>query len=189
VADGPDLEKEIKPILQRFGVDTLWQEDGALDATAFDKFSENVSKFFSLNAGIQALPGVSADNKFMSRDIEPLLEQASALLDRALLDRAALQSVGEKWANLMLDLVRTHRLADIAEREKVAGRYTTPAEVSKRQRDAQTQFSQELKGAAQKRNASVDRLLGPEQGAQSSRLGSLEYIQLSAPAGPDPIGW
>lgn len=81
-------------------------------------------------SGIGEVKGVASKSEFRWRDCEPLLEQASALLDRALLDRNNLQLAAEKFISLMLELVRSLAIAMIADDEQDSNRYGLQKEIS-----------------------------------------------------------
>ena len=88
----------------------------------------------SLIAKIEDLPqGTSSASDFRWRDCEPLLEQASALLDRALMDRIAFQTTGEKLATFTLDIKRAIESIAITNEEQNDGRFDTPYAVSSSQ--------------------------------------------------------
>ncbi|MGD0074762.1 MAG: hypothetical protein ABSD31_10535 [Candidatus Binataceae bacterium] len=135
-----DLDSLIRSVKERLHISQLWDDKGNLVGDEFDKFNEKLKLSLRFADNISTLPGVSTDTSFKWRDVEPLLEQANALLDRAIADRTVLQSVGEKWATLLLDIIRSINLIKITDRERAAkpfGRFETPFIVSSNQCDAQ----------------------------------------------------
>ena len=94
-------------ILQRF---QLVKGDGAGSGRAFDVYA-------TLHGMIGDTLAESVKIPFRPRDVEPLIEQAGSLLNRALIDRASYQEIGEKFANLRVDLYRTCQLIAVADVE------------------------------------------------------------------------
>src|SRR5262245_5282753 len=81
-------------------VGQLWTAAGppAADKTrdaALNAFEDHINTLLNFNHGIADVPELPGNVPFRDRDVEPLLEQASSLLDRALADRAMLQTAGE----------------------------------------------------------------------------------------------
>lgn len=130
--------------------------------------------------------GTSPPGDFRWRDCEPLLEQASALLDRALSDRSAAQSVGEKLATLLLDIKRSWELNKISEQERIDLRFETPYLVSKSQCDSQSiTLDRLVRQLRDDSNRSMALTAFQNNAAdQSSRTGYLDYLNLSNPTGP-----
>lgn len=133
--------------------------------------------------------GVSAPNDFRSRDVEPLLEQASAMLDRSLLDRAAFQQAGEKFATFTLDISRKISLVGISDNEiNNDHRFEVPYQLSKGRYDSQQRMSQGLADQVNAGSFQTQALnnLTTRSGNISGWEYALEYLMLSEAAGPNP---
>ncbi len=143
---------------------------------------------FNLMEGISQTAGVSAPNDFRWRDCEPLLEQASALLDRALADRTLFQTASEKWATLRLDVERSLKQIELTDEEGKLP-FETPYNVSKNQLDSLQRLSQGYQSAYN--NCAIAHSLF-QQGKDTVRTGAanLQYVTRSGLGGPDPkVPW
>lgn len=70
------------------------------------------------------------DTDFSYLHIEPLIDQASDLLDRGIRDRASYDDIASKWMLLVLELTEFAQLDAIHQQEEVAGYYDVPAKQS-----------------------------------------------------------
>src|SRR4051812_32896957 len=84
---------------------------------------------FNLHSNI-ADPSNPPTTKFRPQDVEPLLDQAIAILDKAIADRGRWASAGEKFANLQMDVFSSSRLVQISLAEEQDGRFDVDSTVS-----------------------------------------------------------
>lgn len=169
----PNLNKLLQEVEGRLHVLNPWDEQGqSLTAQAL-----------SFMAGIDEVKSTSPTGQFRIRDIEPLIEQASALLDRALSDRAALQQIGEKLATFTLDVRRSMSLIDISDAERENNRFETPYQVSRSMSESQHLLATTLAASIENGSArrSVQQRLDQYQSIQSWRAGWLHYLALWNP--------
>lgn len=106
----------------------LKQAEGRFDIAAdgtqpgVDSASADLA-LFNLHSKRASTRGSLGLVHFRPQDIEPLLDQASAILEKALSDRTRWQSAGEKFANLKLDIYNSGRLVAISLAEEQDGRF------------------------------------------------------------------
>ena len=177
----PNLDQLISDLTTKLQLDP-WTSDG-------DLVNAPVLSLLPSPGDLPASTSPASD--FRWRDCEPLLEQASALLDRALTDRTAFQSSGEKFATFSLDVKRTIELIKISDRERNSGRFETPYLVSSAQYntlDATQTYLKAQVDAASNRSQALS-YFNQKMADQSSRAGWLEYLHLSDPSGPPPMNF
>ncbi len=155
-----------------------WTGDGAL----------RIAPLLQLLSGIDLVQGVSPPADFRWRDVEPLIEQASALLDRVLADRSAFQAVGEKYATLTLDLFRTTKLVAETDKEIADLRFEVPSKVSTSRDDAQQRSIDGIKNQLDSLNNNLT-YFTDKKGHLSDLAGWAQYLNLSDPGGPDQTAW
>ena len=119
-------------------------------------YADKEKEEFSIHHEIEKLLKIESKEIFRLQDVEPLLDQASVILDRALADRTAWQSVGEKKAGLKLDLLYAIELDDIIRTERDAGKFEVDSKVSNATRDALTKRSDALKKVIENKQKSYD---------------------------------
>jgi hypothetical protein len=170
-------------------VQNLWGPDGRITVDNLGKFQTLISNFFNFNSDIVERKGVFNASQFQIRDVEPLMEQANALLERAISDRAALQSVGEKLATFYLDVVRNWKLVVISNDERTnGGRFETPFKVSAGQFDAQNIIASALDDQVDF-HSKVVAFLREIQPFQAERTGYGTMLSLSPDDGTPVHGW
>jgi hypothetical protein len=171
----PDLKELIADVQNKLQLNP-WTDTGKLRS----------APLLSFITGVEQLKGVSPAGEFRWRDCEPLLEQASALIDRALVDRTSLQLAGEKYATFTLDVMRTLGLVMITDQERSDKCFETPYLVSKSQCESQQQSLTSLDSQlsdSSNRSLALNRL-SVEKDNQNNRAGWREYLNLSDPTGP-----
>lgn len=126
--DWPALQGEIAKKLN-----ISIEPDGTIDGL---KSAIADSDLLNLHAHWGEIRGSCAEMAFRPQDVEPLLEQAASILDRAFADRASWQALGEKYVNLKLDLAQYFALYKISLDEEAAGRYDVDARTSAAQENS-----------------------------------------------------
>ncbi len=158
----PQFDELLQALAQRFGLKTplalLWNKSDGSPTSDTDRkeaqreIEAKFTELLDLNYDILAVEISEGEAEFKERDVEPLLEQASALLDRALADRSTGQAAGEKYATFLIDAWRSMKLVEIGYREESQRKFEVPADMSKAQLDAQTELSNSLQASIRKRN-------------------------------------
>lgn len=159
----------------------LLREELQLDPWGMDGNYLNAS-LLTLMAGIDAVFAGSPTSDFRKQDVEPLLEQANALLDRALADRALFQQAGEKFATFTLDVKRTLETVLIRQAEEADKNYETPYDVSKSDYQAQSSLLDSLNDLIKKRKNALE-ALSLRGMIESARTGILQEIADTPPTG------
>lgn len=159
--------------------------DGLQNARAF-------SNAFNIRAGQSTAKGSCAGIEFRPQDVEPLLEQASIILDRAAVDLATAQTLGEKLANLSCDLMQFFAVDNILIREEVDGKFKVDEIAGKSQYDANEARVVALKGSVANRESLAQRndsqqSPGKEAKERAAALAYLraQYNPQQAPAAPN----
>src|SRR5262245_49181424 len=124
-------------VSRRFGVtlDRIEQEH-PLDEDSWKTTTSDDAKNLSVAGGVTRTQGSCSTVRFRPQDVEPLLDQATSILDRALSDRVTWHNMGEKWATLRLDVFQSRHLERIAELEEQQGRFDYEAALAAGQKDA-----------------------------------------------------
>ena len=126
-----EWEQVIKAAVARYRV--ILDGDAAGVSTA-----ETDKDVFNIHTNLNSIAGTKGDVRFRSQDVEPLLDQATTILDKCGSDRSRWQSAGEKFANLRLDLFNSVRLDGISLEEERDGRFDVEAALTSGQRAANT---------------------------------------------------
>ncbi len=134
---------------------------------------------FNLHSGLSTTKVPRGATRFRAQDVEPLLDQALIILDKAAADRNTWQATGEKFANLKLDLSSSLSLDTISLAEEADGRFKVEEQVSLSQRkanDAKIKAATAQKVAVSALLAVVD--ASTVQGTRAAELARIiEYIR------------
>ena len=147
------------------------------DRSLTDAYAQ--SDLFNLHFGLAQVKPTSDPSYFRPQDVEPLLDQATTILERALVDRTSAQSLGEKLANVFVELTQAFALDAITTAEEAAGRFDVDAAVSRAQEQANKQLRDTYRQVAGWQQALHDFVLdsGGEGNCNIARASMLAYTR------------
>jgi hypothetical protein len=123
-------------IKRRFGLDVDFEQALAtLDPELWNSIAHADAAMLMLTEGVDRLEGSCTSVAFRAQDAESLLDQASAIIDRALADRTTWKSLLERWATLRIDLFQSVCLEVISQNEEQHSRFDYEADIAKGQRE------------------------------------------------------
>jgi hypothetical protein len=138
-------EQVLKNVSDRFNLEfDINAELQYLDPEFWAKMTVEDEVPLSLTGGVDRKDGSCTNVVFRAQDAEPLLDQASSILDRALADRNMWQSLMAQWCNLRLDLWQSGFLEAISEAEEKKSRFDFEADLASSQKDARDRKAQAL---------------------------------------------
>lgn len=158
------------------------RKDFRISATGADRGIKNAeadSKLLGLRVGQSKVQCSTDSSKFRPQDVEPLLDQACIILDRANTDLMAAQTLGEKFANLKFELDQFLSLDEILVREEADGKFKVQAAVSKSQYESNEARRKGLKTVVDARSELLN-LLDPNTGPgfiAAWRAGGIAYVR------------
>jgi hypothetical protein len=165
-----DLDKILQAAKSRYHITSNGPDLGLASANAD-------SKLFDLHAKRAETRGSCGMVRFRPQDVEPLLDQASIILEKALSDRNRWQSAGEKYANLKLDIYNSSRLDAISLGEEQDGRFDVDHFVAEGQQNANQAKHQAAIDQKAEVDALVEILSGDKKSASVQRAVITEYIR------------
>jgi hypothetical protein len=135
--------------------------------------------------------GNCANFNFRVQDVEPLLDQSIAILDRALMDRTTLQNLGEKYANLKLELFQYLAIDDITQKEEncgitqdpndptklIKGRYDVDAIVSRSNEQANLDTEAALEAVFSINGEQLDHVQGAPSQQEIDRAAGIAFVR------------
>jgi hypothetical protein len=174
----PTRAQVLNELKSRFELNfDLDQELKTLDPEFWARMTAADENILGLTQGVDRTDGSCSTVVFRPQDAESLLDQASSILDRAIADRNAWQSLMAQWANLRLDLFQSISLERISEAEEGKFRFDFEADLAVGQKDASDRKASAL-ATQQTHLQNLIQRLDTSQAAASevNRRGAIAYI-------------
>jgi len=132
-----ERKARLAEIKSRFALDVDLEDAlKTLDPELWSTLVKQDAEILMLSGGINRPDGSCNLVTFRTQDAESLLDQASAIIDRALADRNTWKSLLERWATLRIDLIQSACLELISEAEERNSRFDYEADLAEGQKNA-----------------------------------------------------